>query len=487
MQGVGDSKGGSWTSCGGLTSCSSNCTLSFLQQPDNQHEMICRAVYTFSGLSVEDCCYLLMNPVELPIWLNFVQRVQPDTTSDTGDPSKKPHIWKTREGFPYGGSLLRINHLIVERGGGKGVTCDAGFVPDVNTLDDDADHMLIRPRVVMHVSSGSNNTMAAMLVYKLVLKSALTTLPGSVASKFLQAYAAYSSQVAFKRLQSRATMLAAGIVSRNSGAGGLGGMLMSGEPQSTLGFPLMDEILVKSIPFEGTGAAGKPADYVEGLILATKDVLDAIGCGDAPPPRPRMGGISMDTTPGSLQPYMDLLFQHCAAASKKMRSAAAALPLLPDPQKAPVTEAPAVPPISALFVTHNPMASMEDVKMLEAMQFSITLCTFDEANKLLHARKAIEKLHIVLCESRTDTDQMADMQTLNVLEICRQQAQEALPVVVLAAQFSQEHLQAYIASDATTFLLTPLVKSACQCLFPYIIQRRRKVAAATKAESSGVA
>eukprot|EP00976_Prorocentrum_cordatum_P086843 1186665-Prorocentrum_minimum.AAC.2 len=64
--------------------------------------MICRAVYTFSGLSVEDTCFLLMDPQEIPIWLNFVNQATSDDTSDTGDPSKKPHIWKTREGFPYG-------------------------------------------------------------------------------------------------------------------------------------------------------------------------------------------------------------------------------------------------------------------------------------------------------------------------------------------------------------------------------------------------
>jgi hypothetical protein len=65
-----------------------------------------------------------------------------------------------------------------------------------------------------------------------------------------------------------------------------------------LAFPLLDEILARSIPYEGTQQC--PVDK---LINATKSVLVALGHDDSSllrQPKPAVG-VSMEKTPGILQ------------------------------------------------------------------------------------------------------------------------------------------------------------------------------------------
>jgi hypothetical protein len=70
---------------------------------------MCRAAYAFPGLSVKDCYYLLTEPSELCSWLHFVEDAQPGPLFGTGDESKKPYVWKSRGGFPYG--YVRFAHV----------------------------------------------------------------------------------------------------------------------------------------------------------------------------------------------------------------------------------------------------------------------------------------------------------------------------------------------------------------------------------------
>jgi len=423
----------------------------------SQNEFVCRSMCTFTDLSLVNCCYMFNHAVELPMWMHSVANVQEASVQD----GLMTYHWYMRPGFPYGGATLAMHHTGFESAGGSADPITSSLVKNDN-IPEDPGSLLASPRMVMSFSVGPRpSDVTVLMVNRLELRNVPSRAPPNISSRFLQTYAAYSAQVAMKRLQTRARLLVAGVAGANASMGShMGGVHVEDNVPC---FPLMDELLARSIPFTVATSDNMPSsqrwDAVEELATATQDLLASMGCTQVDDLQNCSLNSSVST--GVLQSLMDTLWSHC----KRMQN-----PMLPRQLGGNNIGGHQQPEMTVLLVVDNPSAMLNEVQQLEACQYKVTLCSFSIAQMMLQNAANKQMFNIVLVESIYEQENQTCPQTVNVLNLCKLGNNSAqLPAVVISKHLSKTQLAMYMNVGAVTFLLMPFTVNVDVTLRQYAL------------------